>query len=213
VALWLAILAGLTMTVGNLLALRQHDLKRLLAFSGIAQIGYVLLALSAGSKAAAGLALFYFVAYLFANAGAFLVVTAMETAGGEPTLHGARHMIGRSPWLAGSMLVFLLSLGGIPFALGFWGKMWVFLAAAQAGMYGLVFLGAVLAVVALFYYLTIARAMFIVKDEGPAIEVAGPILAAIVACALVAGAGGLAPQWFVDPALEAAESMTIPSSR
>jgi len=212
ITFWLAILAGLTMTVGNLLALRQHDLKRLLAFSGIAQIGYVLLALAAGTKDAAGLALFYFVAYLFANAGAFLVVTAMEVSGGDPTLHGARNMIGRSPWLAGSMLVFLLSLGGIPFALGFWGKMWVFLAAAQAGLYGLVFLGAVLAVVALFYYLTIARTMLIVRDEGPAIEVAGPILAAVVLCALVAGAGGLAPQWFVDPALEAAESITIPSS-
>ena len=207
---WLAILAGLTMTVGNLLALRQHDLKRLLAFSGIAQIGYILLALAAGTKLAAGLALFYFVAYLAANAGAFLVVSAMETSGCEPTLHGARHMIGRSPLLAAAMLVFLLSLGGIPFALGFWGKMYVFLAAAQTGLYGLVFLGAVLAVVALFYYLTIARSMFIVKDDGPAIEVAGPVLAAILACAVVAGAGGLVPQWFVDPALEAAESITIP---
>ena len=213
VTTWLAILAGLTMTVGNLLALRQHDLKRLLAFSGIAQIGYVLLALAAGSKLAAGLALFAFVAYLAANAGAFLVVAAMETSGCEPTLHGARHMVARSPLLAAAMLVFLLSLGGIPFALGFWGKMYVFLAAAQAGLFGLVFLGAVLAVVALFYYLTIARLMFIVKEDGPAIAVAGPLLAAILACAVVAGAGGLVPQWFVDPALKAAESMTIPASR
>jgi NADH-quinone oxidoreductase subunit N len=209
---WLAILAGLTMTVGNLLALRQHDLKRLLAFSGIAQIGYVLLALAAGTRLAAGLALFYFVAYLAANAGAFLVVSAMETAGCEPTLRGANHMVGRSPALASAMLVFLLSLGGIPFVLGFWGKMYVFLAAADAGLFGLVFLGAVLAVVALFYYLSIARSMFMVKDEGPAIEVATPVLAAILACALLAGAGGLAPQWFVIPAQKAAESITIPLS-
>jgi NADH-quinone oxidoreductase subunit N len=213
VASWLAILAGLTMTVGNLLALRQHDLKRLLAFSGIAQIGYVLLALAAGTRLAAGLALFYFVAYLVANAGAFLVVSAMETAGCEPTLRGANHMIGRSPALASAMLIFLLSLGGIPFVLGFWGKMYVFLAAADAGLFGLVFLGAVLAVVALFYYLTIARSMFMVKDGGPAIEVAGPVLAAILACAVVAAAGGLAPQWFVNSSLDAAETITIPSSR
>jgi NADH-quinone oxidoreductase subunit N len=213
VSSWLLILAGLTMTVGNLLALRQHDLKRLLAYSGIAQIGYVLLALAAGTRLAAGLALFYFVAYLVANAGAFLVVSAMETAGEEPTLQGARGMIRRSPLLASAMLVFLLSLGGIPFALGFWGKMYVFLAAAQAGQTGLVFLGAVLAVVALFYYLTIARQMFIAGGDGPAIEVAAPVLAAILACALVAGAGGLVPQWFMDPALKAAESITIPSSR
>lgn len=210
---WLAILAAMTMTVGNLLALRQSDLKRLLAFSGIAQIGYVLAALAAGTKLAAGLALFYFVAYLVSNAGAFLVVAAMETAGEEPTLQGARNMIRRSPALAATMLVFLLSLGGIPFALGFWGKMYVFLAAAQAGLYWLVFLGAVLAVVALFYYLTVARFMFIVRDEGPEIGVALPLLAAIVACALLAGAGGLIPQKFVDPAMKAAESITIPSSR
>jgi NADH-quinone oxidoreductase subunit N len=210
---WLAILAGLTMTVGNLLALRQHDLKRLLAFSGIAQIGYVLLALAAGTRLAAGLALFYFVAYLAANVGAFLVVSAMETAGCEPTLRGANHMIGRSPALASAMLIFLLSLGGIPFVLGFWGKMYVFLAAADAGLYGLVFLGAVLAVVALFYYLTIARSMFMVKDGGPAIEIAGPVLAAILACAVVAGAGGLAPQWLVKSSLAAAETITISSPR
>jgi NADH-quinone oxidoreductase subunit N len=206
---WLAILAAVTMTVGNLLALRQHDLKRLLAFSGIAQIGYVLLALAAGTRLAAGLALFAFIAYLAANAGAFLVVTAIEASGGEPTLHGARALVRRSPFLAAAMLVFLLSLGGIPFALGFWGKMYVFLAAAQAGLFPLVFLGALLAVVALFYYLTIARTMFIVEDDGPEIEVSAPILAAILVCALVAGAGGLVPQWFVDPALTAAESVTI----
>ncbi len=213
VASWLAILAALTMTVGNLLALRQRDLKRLLAYSGIAQIGYVLLALAAGTKLAAGLALFYFVAYLVSNAGAFLVVAAMETEGCEPTLEGSRQMIRRSPLLAGSMLVFLLSLGGIPFALGFWGKTYVFLAAADAGRFGLVFLGAVLAVVALFYYLSIARAMFIATDEAPKLAVAGPLLAAILACAVVAGAGGLAPHLLTNPALKAAESVTITSSR
>jgi NADH-quinone oxidoreductase subunit N len=213
VKLWLSILAALTMTVGNLLALRQHDLKRLLAFSGIAQIGYVLLALSAGTKLAAGLALFAFVAYLAANAGAFLVVTAMEVSGCDPTVAGARHMIRRSPVLAATMLVFLLSLGGIPFALGFWGKMYVFLAAAQSGLAALVFLGALLAVVALFYYLSIARSMFIVTDGGPAVETTPTLMAAILACAIMAGAGGLVPQWFVDSALNASESITIPLSR
>ncbi len=213
VASWLSILAALTMTVGNLLALRQHDLKRLLAYSGIAQIGYVLLALAAGTPTAAGLALFYFVAYLVSNAGAFLVVAAMESAGEEPTIHGARGMIRRSPWLASTMLVFLLSLGGIPFALGFWGKMYVFLAAAQAGLIGLVFLGSVLAVVALFYYLSVARAMFISSGDGPEIDPAVSIFGPILACALLAGAGGLVPHWIADPAMKAAESVTILSSR
>ena len=158
-------------------------------------------------------ALFYFVAYLVANAGAFLVVSAMETAGCEPTLRGANHMVSRSPAIASAMLIFLLSLGGIPFVLGFWGKMYVFIAAADAGLFGLVFLGAVLAVVALFYYLTIARSMFMVPDDGPALDVARPVLAAILGCAIVAGAGGLAPQWIVKFTLEAADSITIPSPK
>src|SRR5262245_43547378 len=210
---WLVLLSAITMTVGNLLALRQHDLKRLLAFSGIAQIGYVLAALAAGTPMAAGLALFYFVAYLVSNAGAFLVVAALETAGEEPTLHGARRLVRRSPLLAASMLVFLLSLGGIPFVLGFWGKMYVFLAAAGAGLYGLVFLGAVLAVVALFYYLTVARLMFMASEDGPDVPVGAPLMVAIVVCALVAGIGGLLPQRLVNSALSAAETITIPSSR
>jgi NADH-quinone oxidoreductase subunit N len=210
---WLLILSALTMTVGNLLALRQRDLKRLLAFSGIAQIGYVLAALAAGTRLAAGLALFSFVAYLVANAGAFLVIAALEAAGEEPTLDGVRGMRTRSPILAGTMLVFLLSLGGIPFALGFWGKLYVFLAAAQAGLYWLVFLGAVLAVVALFYYLSIARAMFIDDGDRPGVAVAWPLMAAILACAIAAGAGGLLPQSVAAPALQAAESVTILQSR
>jgi len=213
IRMWLAILSALTMAVGNLLALRQRDLKRLLAFSGIAQIGYVLAALAAGTRLAAGLALFYFVAYLVSNAGAFLVVAALECAGEEPTLHGVRRLIRRSPALAASMLVFLLSLGGIPFVLGFWGKMYVFLAAADAGLYALVFLGAVLAVVALYYYLTVARFMLMSTEDGPPIAVPPALLAAIVACALVAGVGGLAPQRAVLSALSAAETMTVPLSR
>lgn len=200
---WIAILAALTMIAGNLLALPQTNLKRLLAYSGVAQVGYVLLALASGSRFGAGMALFFFVAYLFSNMGAFLAVAALEAAGDEPTLHGARNLIRRSPVLAAAFLAFLLSLGGIPFALGFWGKMYVFLAAGRAGLWGLVFLGAVLAVVALYYYLNVARAMFIVRDEGPAVSVPGAILVAVLLCAVLVVAGGLVPQVFVEPALAA----------
>ena len=203
VTTWVAVLAALTMIVGNLLALPQTNLKRLLAYSGVAQIGYVLLALAAGTGFAAGMALFFFTAYLFSNIGAFLCVAAVECAGEEPTLHGVRNLIRRSPLLAALFLVFLLSLGGIPFALGFWGKMYVFLAAGQAGMWGLVFLGALLAVVALYYYLNVARWMFIVPDDGPRIEIPGALLVALLICGLLVIGGGLVPRLFVDPALRA----------
>jgi len=200
---WIGILAALTMIAGNLLALPQQNLKRLLAYSGVAQIGYVLLALAAGSEFGAAMALFFFVAYLFSNMGAFLSVSAIEAAGEQPTLHGARNLIRRAPLLAAMFTAFLLSLGGIPFVLGFWGKMYVFLAAAKAGLWWLVFLGAVLAVVALFYYLNVARSMLIVPDEAPPLAAPAPILLAVLLCAILVVGGGLIPGVFVEPALRA----------
>lgn len=202
-----ALLAAATMIAGNLLALPQTNLKRLLAFSGVAQIGYVLLALAAGTAQGAGMALFFFVAYLFSNLGAFLTIAALEVGGEQPTLHGARNLIRRSPALATALLVFLLSLGGIPFALGFWGKLSVFLAAAQSGLWWLVFLGALLAVVALFYYLNVARQMFIVDEQGPAVLTPTVMLATVIFCALVVIGGGLVPHWFIEPALAAAQAL------
>jgi NADH-quinone oxidoreductase subunit N len=200
---WMGVLAALTMIAGTLLALPQTNLKRLLAYSGVAQIGYVMLALAAGTPLAAGMALFFFVAYLFSNMGAFLCVAAIEAVGEEPTLHGVRNLIRRAPLLAASLLVFLLSLGGIPFALGFWGKMNIFLAAASAGLWWLVFLGAVLAVVALYYYLNVARYMFIVDEEGPVLSPPLAILIAILICVLLVAGGGLVPGLFVERALDA----------
>jgi len=200
---WMGVLAALTMIVGTLLALPQTNLKRLLAYSGVAQIGYVMLSLAAGTPLAAGMALFFFVAYLFSNMGAFLSLAALEAVGEEPTLHGVRNLIRRAPLLAISFLVFLLSLGGIPFVLGFWGKMNIFLAAASAGLWWLVFLGAVLAVVALYYYLNVARFMFIVDEEGPVLSPPLAITIAILICVLVVAGGGLVPGLLVDRAQEA----------
>jgi NADH-quinone oxidoreductase subunit N len=207
---WLAVLAAASMVVGNLLALRQSDLKRLLAYSGIAQIGYVLAALAAGTSLSAGFALFFFLAYLLGNGGAFLVVAALEIAGEEPTLHGCRALIRRAPVLAGSLVVFLLSLGGIPFVLGFWGKLWVFLAAAQAGLWWLVALGAILAVVALYYYLDIVRHVLIVRDDAPAIATSPPLLATIVFAAVLLTIGGVVPGALAEPCLRAGEALFSP---
>jgi NADH-quinone oxidoreductase subunit N len=154
------------------------------------------------------MALFYFVAYLLSNAGAFLALAAVEAGGEAATLEGVRNLVRRSPAVASALLVFLLSLGGIPFVLGFWGKMYVFLAAGRAGLWWLVFLGALLAVVALFYYLNVARWMFIVKDDDAGPVPAHPaVLAAVLLCAVAVTLGGLVPAWFVEPALRAVGSL------
>ena len=163
-AVWGPVAAGLatvTMLAGNLMALPQKNTKRLLAYSGIAQIGYMLVGIAAASASGTAMVLFYLVAYVFGNMGAFLVVEAVARADGSESTSAFRGLAQRSPLLALGMLLFLLSLGGIPFVAGFWAKLYVLWAAAERGLYWLVLVGAILTVVALFYYLIIAKSMYI----------------------------------------------------
>ncbi|HEY7647439.1 MAG TPA: NADH-quinone oxidoreductase subunit N [Methylomirabilota bacterium] len=164
VSRWMPLAAGLaalTIVGGNLMALPQQNAKRLLAYSGIAHVGYMLVGFAAASASGTAMVLFYLVAYVFGNMGAFLVVDAVARAEGSEHVAAFRGLAQRSPLLALAMLLFLLSLGGIPFVAGFWAKLYVFWAAVTAGLYWLVLLGAVLTVVALFYYLIVARRMYI----------------------------------------------------
>jgi NADH-quinone oxidoreductase subunit N len=207
-ALWAgaaAVLGAVTIVGGNLLALPQTDAKRLLAYSGIAHIGYMLLGVAALSAYGVAMVLFYLVAYLFANMGAFMVVEAVAQAEGSSAIRGFRGLAQRSPALALAMLLFLLSLGGIPFVAGFWAKLYVFWAAAEAGLYGLVLLGAVLTVVALFYYLVVAKAMYIdAPGSSTPIPVSSPLRWVLVVSALAVVALGLYPGPLLDAALRAA---------
>ena len=111
---------------------------QMLAYSGVAHIGYMLVGFAAVSDTGAAMMLFYLVAYLFGNMGAFLVVEAVAQAEGSENIAAYRGLAQRSPVLALCMLLFLLSLGGIPFVVGFWAKLYVFWAAAQQGLYWLV---------------------------------------------------------------------------
>jgi formate hydrogenlyase subunit 3/multisubunit Na+/H+ antiporter MnhD subunit len=146
-AVWMpvvAALAGVTIIAGNLMAIPQRNIKRLLAYSGVAHIGYMLIGLAALSSSGVAMLLFYLVAYLFGNIGAFMVVEVVARSEQSDGIDAYRGLAQRSPLLALSMLIFLLSLGGIPFVAGFWAKLYVFLAAVEQGLYGLVLLGAVL---------------------------------------------------------------------
>ena len=128
-----AAVAGMTIITGNLMAIPQHNIKRLLAYSGIAHIGYMLVGLAAFSSNGIGMVLFYLVAYLFGNMGAFFVVEAVARSENSDEIDAYRGLAQRSPLLALAMLIFLLSLGGIPFVAGFWAKLYVFLAAIDRG--------------------------------------------------------------------------------
>jgi NADH-quinone oxidoreductase subunit N len=188
VTYWLPVMAALatiTIVAGNLMALPQQNVKRLLAYSGIAHIGYMLVGLAAVSSAGTAMVLFYLVAYVFGNMGAFLVVEAVARSEGSEHVGAFRGLAQRSPLLALAMLLFLLSLGGIPFVAGFWAKLYVFWAAAQQGLYWLVLVGAVLTVVALFYYLVVARRMYIEAPERPTPVRVTPTLAVSVILCLI----------------------------
>ena len=193
----LATLAGMTIVTGNLMAIPQRNIKRLLAYSGVAHIGYMLIGLAAVSSAGIAMLLFYLVAYLFGNMGTFMVVETVARSEQSDNIDAYKGLAQRSPLLALAMLVFLLSLGGIPFVAGFWAKLYIFLAAAERGMYGLVFLGAVLTVVALYYYLLVARRMYIeapVRHEP--VHTPGLLGAAIAVCAIgVVGMGVYPGPW------------------
>jgi NADH-quinone oxidoreductase subunit N len=200
-----ALLATVTMLAGNLMALPQQNTKRLLAYSGIAQIGYMLVGLAATSASGTAMVLFYLVAYVFGNMGAFLVVEALARAEGSEATGAFRGLAQRSPLLALAMLLFLLSLGGIPFVAGFWAKLYVLWAAAERGLYWLVLLGAVLTVVALFYYLLVAKRMYIEAPERAGRVPVAPTLALSVAlCALGVVILGLYPKGVVMAALRVA---------
>ena len=155
--------AILSMVVGNLAALTQNSIKRMLAYSGIAQAGYILIGVAVGVGNPLGVqgALYYLAAYAVTNLGAFAVVTVMSRRGED--LDSYDHLRGlwyRRPYVAAAMSFFLLSLGGFPLTAGFFGKFLVFAAAIQAHNVALALWGIGTSVVSIFYYLRVSLLMF-----------------------------------------------------
>lgn len=163
--LTLAILAALTIVIGNLVALVQTNVKRLLAYSSIAQAGYILVGLAAANTYGIKGLLFYAMLYVFSNVGAFTVTTMVETESRSTDLAAFNGLGRRSPMLAAAMTVSLLSLAGIPPLAGFAGKFYLFSGAIQAGYYWLAFLGLLMSMVSVYYYLNVAKAMYIGPND------------------------------------------------
>lgn len=156
-----AALAILTMVIGNLSALAQRNLKRMLAFSSIAHAGYVLTALVAAPWMAGEAILFYLVTYAAVNLGAFGTVAALSRQGQEPlSLNDVAGLAERRPALAAALTLFLVSLTGIPVTAGFVGKFYLFNAAVSAGWVGLAIVGLLMSVVSAYYYLRVVVAMY-----------------------------------------------------
>lgn len=164
-------IAALTMIVGNLLALAQSNIKRLLAYSSIANAGYLLMAfVPYGNAQVAGQAvssmLFYLLAYGLTTFGAWAVVVALEQAEGRGlTLEDYAGLGPKYPWLGVTMLIFMLSLTGVPLTLGFWGKFFLFRTAVAAGYVDLAIIGLLTSVISAYYYLRIVVIMYMRAGE------------------------------------------------
>ena len=188
----LAVVAVATMTVGNLAAISQNNVKRLLAYSSISHAGYILLGLVAGNETGIKGVAVYVLVYTFMNLGVFLVVIALrrrEILGEDlEDLSGLMH---KSPGLALLMLIFLLSLAGIPPTAGFLGKYYIFLSLIETGHYVLAVIATLYVAVAIYYYFRIVRTMFVGKqaDDVPLEGSLGLRLALGITAILTLGIG------------------------
>jgi len=178
------VLAIASMFIGNLLALHQDNVKRLLAYSSIANMGYLLVAFLAGGPQAATAFTFFLIAYIVTILGAFGIVAIFSSARREAdTLLDYRALAWRHPWLAGAFTVMLLSLAGIPLTAGFLGKFYLLLAGVQSHLWLLAIILVVNSAVSLYYYLRVIIAMYTHPREGHP-EHATPHLTAMDAAAL-----------------------------
>ncbi len=159
--------AILTMTIGNLFAIRQNNLKRFLAFSSISQAGYILLGIIGGNILGMTSVVYYMLVYVFSNLGAFGVISAISNATGKENIDDYNGLYKTNPGLTLVMTLALFSLAGIPPVAGFFGKFFLFAAAAEEGFYLLVIIAVLNTIISLYYYLLVVKAMFINKNEAP----------------------------------------------
>jgi len=208
--MWL--LAFLTMTIGNVVALSQSNIKRMLAYSSIAHAGYLLVGFVAGSKLGQSGILFYLLSYAFTNLGAFGVIALLGRKGEEHTSLDDFAGLGfKYPLMGLAMALFMFSMAGIPPASGFMGKFYLFSSAMKAGFIWLAVFGVINSVISLYYYLRVVVVMYFKEAEQ---EITMPKPAAAVVVGLVLAAVGVLqmgifPSYFWDMARQSVQAMLM----
>jgi len=198
----LAILAVLTMTLGNLAALAQTNIKRLLAYSSIAHAGYALIGLVANNQLGVTGVVYYLLAYILTNLAAFGIIMAFGRITGSDEIRAYDGMSRRSPYLGLAMMVAFLSLAGMPPFGGFIAKVLVFAAAIQSGWYVLVMIGVLNSIIGLYYYLTVLKYVYLYRMEGEneeahPIQVSRPFVFAMIVLTLgIVIVGSFFAPWF-----------------
>jgi len=161
------VIAVMTITIGNLFALRQKNMKRFLAFSSIAQAGFFLLGFIGGNRLGMTTVIYYALVYIFSNLAAFGVISVIAEKTGKESMDDYNGLYRTNPGLSITMMLAMFSLAGIPPVAGFFGKFFLFIAAAEKGFYVLVTIAVLNTIIALYYYLLVVKAMFINKNESP----------------------------------------------
>lgn len=203
----LAVLAAVTMFAGNLGAIPQRNLKRFLAYSSIAQAGYVIMALAMMTELGTQSVLFYLLAYVFSNIGAFAVIIAVSRKNGDTSFKAIAGLGKRSPLLGLALTIFILSLAGIPMLAGFISKFYVFAAVIEEGYFWLAVVGMINSTIALYYYLNILREVYITEPANQeAIEISASLYAGIQICLIGVLVIGLWPAPFLALAENAAKA-------
>jgi NADH-quinone oxidoreductase subunit N len=183
----LFISAAITMTLGNFFALRQQNMKRFLAFSSIAQVGFILIGISGSSSLGTASAVFFVLVYVFSNLGAFGVVQMISSLTGKERIEDYKGLYKTNPFLSWVLTLSLFSLAGIPPTAGFFGKLFLLTAGASYGSYNyvLITIAALNMIISLYYYLKVVRAMFMDANDNPLERIKGSISAnaALIICA------------------------------
>jgi len=203
------ILSVLTMTVGNLLAIYQENIKRMLAYSSISHAGYILMALTVGGEGGVSSAIFYLFAYTFFNLGGFAVVTLIDSRSGSKALiSDMKGLSGRYPFLAVLLGLFMFALAGFPPTAGFFGKFYIFSEAVKNDYITLVIIAILNSFVSVYYYLRVVWVSFFEKSDGEYKSLSFP--PALVLVFIITAVGTLAIGFFPQFWLQLARAATFP---
>ena len=183
----ICLLAVLTMLIGNLFALRQQNMKRFLAFSSIAQMGFILIGISGQSEAGSISVIYFVLVYLFSNLGAFGVVALMSAVAGKENIDDYKGFYRTNPLLSWVLALSLFSLAGIPPTAGFFGKFFLLMAGAWKGNYLLLTIAALNMVISLYYYLRIVKAMFMDEGETPVMRIEAGVSSKVALAICIGG--------------------------
>jgi NADH-quinone oxidoreductase subunit N len=183
----LMVLAAATILIGNLFALRQDNFKRFLAFSSIAQVGFILIGISSSSQAGMASLIYFVLIYIFSNLAAFGVVSVVSALTGKENISDFKGFYKTNPMLSWVLTIALFSLAGVPPTAGFFGKLFLLMAGAAKGNYGIIIFAALNMVISFYYYLSVVKAIFMDENSTPIEKMTVPVVSKIAMYICVVG--------------------------